>query len=188
MTVYLCLPAGEMESHYRWLRLIVHQALTVLEREGPYPRGKLPILFLMEEFASLGHLPIMEQAATYFPRFGVKLWIVLQDLAQLKRHYRHSWETMLSNAGVVQFFATSDPVTNDYISSRLGMTSFTLKARTIDDVQGEATHKERLIYPQEIEKVFAAATGRQGVIIAGRAPIAALRLGHQDVDAMKQRI
>jgi type IV secretion system protein VirD4 len=63
MTIYLCMSVGEMESHYRWLRLIVRQALTALEREGAYPRSKLPILFLMEEFASLGHMPIMEQAA-----------------------------------------------------------------------------------------------------------------------------
>jgi hypothetical protein len=35
-------------------------------------------------------------------------------------------------------------------------------------VQGEAAHKERLLYPQEIEKGFAAPTGRQGLIIAGR--------------------
>jgi type IV secretion system protein VirD4 len=187
VTIYLCIAVGEMESHYRWLRLIVRQALTTLEREGPYPRGKLPILFLMEEFASLGHMPIMEQAAAYFPGFGVKLWAILQDLAQLKRHYPHSWETMLGNAGLFQFFATSDPATNDYISSRLGMTSFTLKGRTIEEVQGEAAHKERLIYPQEIEKVFAAPTGRQGLIIAGQAPIAALRLTHAEVAEMKNR-
>ena len=186
MTIYLCLPAGEMESHYRWLRLVVRQALTALEREGRY-RGKLPILFLMEEFASLGHMPVMEQAAAYFPGFGVKLWCVLQDMAQLKRHYRHSWETMAGNAGLVQFFATTDPATNDYVSARLGMTSFALKGRTLDDIEGEAAHKERLIYPQEIEKVFAADTGRQGLIMAGRPPVAALRLTHADVNAMKKR-
>jgi hypothetical protein len=61
------------------------------------------------------------------------------------------------------------------------MTSFALKGHTIEDVEGEAAHKERLIYPQEIEKVFGAATGRQGLIIAGRAPVAALRLGHAEV-------
>jgi type IV secretion system protein VirD4 len=173
-------------SHYRWLRLIVRQALTALEREGAYPRGKLPILFLMEEFASLGHMPIMEQAAAYFPGFGVKLWMVLQDLAQLKRHYRDSWETMLGNAGLVQFFATSDPVTNDYISARLGMTSFALKGRTIEEIEGEAAHKERLIYPQEIEKVFAARTGHQGLMVAGRVPVAALRLSHEEVSKLKR--
>jgi type IV secretion system protein VirD4 len=141
----------------------------------------------MEEFASLGHMPIMEQAAAYFPGYGVKLWVVLQDLAQLKRHYRTSWETMVGNAGLLQFFATTDPVTNDYISARLGMTSFQLKARTIQDVRGEAAHKERLVYPQEIEKVFAAHTGRQGLLVAGRAPVAALRLTHAEVEAMRKR-
>jgi type IV secretion system protein VirD4 len=187
ITLYLCMSVGEMQSHFRWLRLIVRQALTALERRGPYPRERLPILFLMEEFAALGHMPIMEQAAAYFPGFGVKLWMVLQDLAQLKRHYRDSWATMLGNAGLVQFFASTDQVTNDYISARLGMTSFALKGRTVLDIEGEAAHKERLIYPQEIEKVFAAATGRQGLIIAGRAPVAALRLSHADVACMQLR-
>ena len=42
MTLYLCMSVGEMQSHFRWLRLIVRQALTVLERRGIYPRGKLP--------------------------------------------------------------------------------------------------------------------------------------------------
>ena len=35
--------------------------------------------------------------------------------------------------------------------------------------------KERLIYPQEIEKVLAARRGHQRLILAGRAPVAALR-------------
>jgi len=35
-TIYLCLPVGRMESHYRWLRLIVQMACTVLEQMGTY--------------------------------------------------------------------------------------------------------------------------------------------------------
>lgn len=69
---------------------------------------------------------------------------------------------------------------------RMGMTSFALKGRSVDDVTGEAAHKERLIYPQEIEKVFAAPTGRQGLVVAGRSPVAALRLSHADVERLYQ--
>ena len=76
-------------------------------------------------------------------------------------------------------------MTNDYISARLGMTSFALRGRTIEDIEGEAAHKERLIYPQEIEKVFAAQTGRQGLIIAGRPPVAGLRLSHDEVGGLR---
>jgi type IV secretion system protein VirD4 len=55
-TIYLCLPVGRMESHFRWLRLIVQMACTVLEQLGTYPRDRPPILFMMEEFATLGHM------------------------------------------------------------------------------------------------------------------------------------
>ena len=33
-TIYLCLPVGRMESHYRWLRLVIQMACTVLEQMG----------------------------------------------------------------------------------------------------------------------------------------------------------
>src|SRR6202035_1906978 len=104
-SIYLCLPVGRMESHYRWLRLIVQMACTVLEKHGSYPRGRPPIVFMMEEFATLGHMEIMERAAAYFPGFGVKLWAVLQDISQLERYYSSSYETFLGNASLIQCFA-----------------------------------------------------------------------------------
>ena len=84
MTLYLCLPVRSMTKHYRWLRLIVQMACTELEKLGAYPREQPPIIFMMEEFATLGHMEIMERAAAYFPGFGVKLWAVLQDTTQVQ--------------------------------------------------------------------------------------------------------
>jgi type IV secretion system protein VirD4 len=72
-TIYLCLPVGRMESHSRWLRLVVQMACVVLEQMGNYPRDRPPILFMMEEFPVLSHMEIMEKAAAYFPGFGIKL-------------------------------------------------------------------------------------------------------------------
>jgi type IV secretion system protein VirD4 len=74
---------------------------------------------MMEEFATLGHMEIMERAAAYFPGFGIKLWAVLQDITQLRRYYHSSWETFLGNAGLVQCFANGDQATLDYIARRL---------------------------------------------------------------------
>ncbi len=119
MTIVLCLPVGRMTSHARWLRLVVQLACTVLERRGAYPRHLPPILFMMEEFATLGHMEIMERAAAYFPGFGIKLWAILQDISQLKRNYDRGWETFLGNAGLVQCFANGDQSTLDYLSRRL---------------------------------------------------------------------
>lgn len=158
-TIYLCLPVGRMESHYRWLRLVVQMACTVLEQMGTYPRNRPPILFMMEEFATLGHLEIMERAAAYFPGFGVKLWAILQDTTQLQRCYNGSWETFLGNAGLVQCFANGDQATLDYIARRL----------------------ERLVAPFELRTAFSRQQFSQLLMIEGEPPEAAIRLEQEDV-------
>jgi type IV secretion system protein VirD4 len=158
-TIYLCLPVGRMESHYRWLRLIVQMACTILERLGPFSRNRTPILFMMEEFATLGHMEIMERAAAYFPGFGVKLWAVLQDTTQLQRYYQNGWETFLGNAGLIQCFANGDQSTLEYITKRL----------------------EKLIQPSELRTAFARRQFTQLLMMEGEAPAAAVRLEHVDV-------
>lgn len=163
-TIYLCLPVGRMESHYRWLRLVVQMACTVLEKAGTYPRDRTPILFMMEEFATLGHMEIMERAAAYFPGFGVKLWAVLQDVTQLTRYYNSSWETFLGNAGLIQCFANGDQATLGYISRRL----------------------ERLIEPFELRTAFSRQRFTQVLMMEGQPPAAAVRLEHEDVVAIRE--
>jgi hypothetical protein len=148
-----------MESHYRWLRLIVQMACTILERLGPFSRNRTPILFMMEEFATLGHMEIMERAAAYFPGFGVKLWAVLQDTTQLQRYYQNGWETFLGNAGLIQCFANGDQSTLEYITKRL----------------------EKLIQPSELRTAFARRQFTQLLMMEGEAPAAAVRLEHVDV-------
>jgi type IV secretion system protein VirD4 len=165
-TILLCLPVGRMESHYRWLRLVVQMACTVLERLGAYPRDRPPILFMMEEFATLGHMEIMERAAAYFPGFGVKLWAVLQDVTQLQRYYGRSWETFLGNAGLVQCFANGDQSTLNYIRERL----------------------ENLVVPFEARTAFSRERHSQLLMIEGERPAAAMRLEHVDVAAIRASI
>lgn len=186
-TIYLCLPSGRMQTHFRWLRLVVRMALRTLERRGRWPRDRLPMIFLMEEFASLGHMPIMEQAAAYFPGFGVKLWCVLQDLTQLQRHYRESWQTFLGNASVVQAFANADEVTLDYISRRLGYLSFVRGSSSVSDEGKNYRDKERLLHTHEMAKLFARATGNQILLVEGHDPIAAIRFSHEDIAELRRR-
>ena len=162
-TIYLCLPVGRTPSHFRWLRMIVQLACLALEQMGPYPREQPPILFMMEEFATLGHMEIMERAAAYFPGFGVKLWAVLQDVTQLQRYYAHSAETFLGNAGLIQCFANGDATTLEIIGDRLA----------------------ELIEPFELRQVFARDRFAQLLLMEGEAPAAAGRLEHADVASIR---
>jgi type IV secretion system protein VirD4 len=135
LTVYLCLPAGRMSTCNRWFRLFVNLALEAMERDKSKP--KIPVLAVLEEFHVLGHMQQVETAAALIAGFGMKLLIVLQDLTQLKRHYRDGWETFLGNAGTAMFFGNADGTTLKHISERCGQTSLMV------DRGSEITYKQR---------------------------------------------
>jgi type IV secretion system protein VirD4 len=120
VSLYLCLPPHRMADCGRWLRLVIASALEQTYASSDPPATGHPILFLLEEFPTLKHMEIIETAAGYAAGFGVKLWIITQDLAQLKRWYKDGWETFVGNAGVLQAFSNSDFTTLEYLSKRLG--------------------------------------------------------------------
>lgn len=122
VTVYLCLPATRLATHGRWLRLLIAMAMEAMERTGPLQEGKPPVLFVLDEFAALGHMESIEKAAGQIAGFGVKLWPVIQDLTQLQRDYKEAWETFMGNAGVLTFFGNTDLTTAEHIAKRLGDT------------------------------------------------------------------
>lgn len=120
ITVYLCLPATRLATHGRWLRLMIGMAIEAMEATGPLAHGHHPVLFVLDEFAALGHMESIEKAAGQIASFGVKLWPVIQDLTQLQRDYGNAWETFMGNAGLLTFFGNTDLTTVEHISKRLG--------------------------------------------------------------------
>jgi type IV secretion system protein VirD4 len=163
-SIFLSLPVTRMERHFRYQRLVVQLACNALERMGTYPRDRPPILFMMEEFATLGYMKVMEHAAAYFPGFGIKLHAVLQDITQLQRHYKSSWQTIIGNAGLVQLFANGDEETLRYAAGRMA----------------------RLIAPFELRTAFSRQRFSQLLLMEGLPPAAALRLDHSDVARIRE--
>ena len=178
-TIYLVLPGMRMPTHFRWLRLMIQQALGAVERH-PVPFGQTPVLFMLEEFAALGNLRSIEIAAGLLAGSGVKLWTVLQDLTQLKLHYPKSWETFLGNAGVIQAFANADPTTTEVLSKLLGMTTVVERQNTRTSMSGmshgdlgerEHLRAVHLLDPNEIAMHFARETNRQLIWVPRLPPI-----------------
>ena len=187
MTIYLVLPALRLSSHAKWLRLLIMQSLFEMERIGA-DRSVGPgehLLFVLEEFASLGHVEAIENAAGYMAGFGVKLWVVLQDLPQLQRHYQATWETFLGNAGIIQAFGNVDITTTEYLSKRLGNTRY-LHVRQDPAHSGTIQHGDfgiredlqetSLLAPDEIPLYFSRERNRQMVLIPGASPMYMNRL------------
>lgn len=178
LSVFLVLPSGRMSTHYRWLRLFINMAFTAMEQAEVAPAS--PVLWLLEEFAQLGNMRSLQAAAGYMAGFGVKLWVVLQDLPQLKTHYRESWETFLGNAGIVQAFGNTDPTTTRYLSERLGSVEVELQdlrptsagGMRQGDFGGHRRIERRpLLSPSEIERCFPREAGNALILAAGQKPL-----------------
>jgi type IV secretion system protein VirD4 len=118
ITVYLILPARRLGTHSTWLRLMIAAVLEPLMKDTR--KAAVPVLFMLDEFSQLGHLPVIENNMAMMRGYGLKLWAVVQDLAQLKQIYGERWESFTSNAGVLQSFAPQDVVTSEYLSQLSG--------------------------------------------------------------------
>jgi type IV secretion system protein VirD4 len=194
-TVFLVLPPERLGTHARWLRLLVAQALHSLARSSGYGRaGPSPILFLLDEFATLGRLEPLAQAYGLMAGYGVQLWAILQDLHQLKALYGERHGTFLANAAVTQVFNVADFDTAQWVSRTLGVTTETFIAQgtstnagSSSSMQGGSTssgegeswseHRVRrdLLTPDEVMRLPDHA---MLVLRPGRDPLVAAKVRH----------
>lgn len=186
-TLYLCLPATRMGTHARWLRVIINLALVAFERTKA--KAEIPVLMVLDEFAVLGHMKSVETAAGLMAGFGVKLWVVLQDLTQIKRLYKESWETFVGNAGVSTFWSNSDKSTLDYVSDKLGQTSVQLTHKNdvtpqqrLSGASGsrEELRVQKLAAPHELEQMLERRKRRILVLAAGQPPVILQRIHYYE--------
>ena len=126
VSVYLVLPVDRLTSHSRWLRLLIAQALTELSRVAARPNK--PVLLILDEFAQLGRMPIIEDAYGLMAGMGIRMHAIVQDLSQLQRLYGTGWQTFVANSGILQFFGTRDQFTANYVSDLIGKTTRTVRS------------------------------------------------------------
>jgi type IV secretion system protein VirD4 len=119
VTVYLILPATHLETHSNWLRLMIASALRAL-LATPASRKLPPVLFMLDEFAQLGHLPLISNAMNMSRSFGVQIWPIVQDLNQLHYIYKDNWENFIGACAALTSFAPRDLFTANYLSGRFG--------------------------------------------------------------------
>lgn len=185
-TIYLCLPAMRMGTHARWFRLMLLLALTVMERTKEKPPA--PVLFVLDEFPVMGPVAAIETAAGLMAGFGVKLWVIVQDIGQLKRHYAKTWQTFVANSGVVTAFGVSDQETLEVLSRKLGRMRMVEQVPTgavgMDMLSSTALRDERFDVPllaeHEIATLFAREKKRMLILAAGREPAIAGRIEYFD--------
>ena len=77
---------------------------------------------IVDELASLGRLPILEDLLAFFRGYGARCVLLLQDLAQLHKLYGLR-ETITGNCRVHLLTANQNPATRRHASSLAGTTT-----------------------------------------------------------------
>jgi hypothetical protein len=131
MSLFLCLPQRYMSTHYRWLRMMIALTVAKMEIVRGRPATGFPILMMLDEFAGLKRMEVIEQAAAQIAGYGVKLFFVLQSLEQLKAAYKDNWETFLSNSGLKIFFSLDDNFSREYVSKLVGETEVIREVQSV---------------------------------------------------------
>jgi type IV secretion system protein VirD4 len=180
MTVYLCLSAPKFPTFNRWLRLVLTSALDEMtDSLNPPP---LPVCFMLDELATLGHLATVENAIGLAAGYGVQLVCIFQDVAQMRDLYKGRWASFIGNAGVRALFNLDDYDTASYWSKFIGGQLVETRS-TKQDVygmsDGDTSISETmrpLLSPDKIMMDFA--SGKMLVLAQGTHPIITQRVAY----------
>ena len=119
MSVYLSIPINAVAGVAgRWLRMFVLLLIDMMMRVQTAP--KPPILLAVDEFPSLGKLDGIEVVAPVLRSYGVRFWVVGQDIEQFRKAYPDSWGSFIGGAEAVQFLGMKHPETVRMVVDFLG--------------------------------------------------------------------
>jgi len=145
LSVYLCLPQRYMSTHFRWLRMMIALTVTEMEKVRGRPATGYPVLMVLDEFAGMKRMEVIENAVAQIAGYGVKLFFILQSLEQLKAVYKENWETFLANSGLKVFFNLEDHFSREYVSKLIGETEVIREVRSASDSQSQSESISRSV-------------------------------------------
>jgi len=155
-SIYLVIPQDEIKTNGAWLGLLARQAIDAVARQ----RGNSQVLFLLDEASNMGRIHNLTESLTALPGLGVRVWMIVQELAELRRVYgREATATILSQSEVVQYFAVQNHDLAKEISAALGnrtvVTNSYNLGRSMNDAAGESFSEtgRPLLSPDEIRQL-----------------------------------
>ena len=172
MTVYLCLSAPKFPVFNRWLRLVLVSALD--EMTDTIDPPTLPVCFMLDELATLGHLEPVENAIGLAAGYGIQLVTVFQDVAQMRDLYQGRWASIIGNSGVRALFNLDDVETAEYWSKTLGGRAYESSSHKVDPYglrsdERVGENDKPLLSPEKLMYTFA--SGQMLILAQGAHPI-----------------
>jgi type IV secretion system protein VirD4 len=125
---------------------------------------------MFDEFPSLGKLDILQESLAFLPGYGIKAYLIAQDINQLYAHYGRD-EAITSTCHVQCAFAPNRIETAEHLSKLSGQTTV-VKEQVTTSGRGWSTNVSRsthevsrpLLTPDEAMRMKGAKKNAQGMI------------------------
>ena len=120
--MYIIIPSSD--DTFNFLAAMMYTQLfdVLYDRANFRYGGRLPVHVrcLLDEFANIGTIPRFEELLATMRSMEISANVIIQNLSQLKKMYKDSWENVLGNCDSLLFLGGQEPTTLDHISKTLG--------------------------------------------------------------------
>ena len=128
-------PSSDIYRTRPLLRLLLQQIVSRLTETMEFAEGQSgrrprnPVLLMLDEFPTLGRMDVLQTALAYLPGYGIRAYLIVQDLTQLAHAYGR-YEAIISNCHVRVAFAANKVETAKLISDMVGTMTVHKETRT----------------------------------------------------------
>ncbi|SDQ36831.1 type IV secretory system conjugative DNA transfer family protein [Pseudovibrio sp. Tun.PSC04-5.I4] len=132
--IYMVLSPAEIGRMKALIRIILNQMLTRLTSKMSHVEGetlyKHRMLLMLDEFPQLGKLDIFESSLAFMAGYGLKAFLIAQDITQLQSAYTRE-ESIISNCHIRIAYAPNKIETAKVLSDMAGKTTVVQRKRSV---------------------------------------------------------
>jgi type IV secretion system protein VirD4 len=157
VSLYFVVKPVDKDRIRPFVRLFITQVIRRLADSMEFKDGeqvknyKHRLLLMLDEFPSLGRLQIFEEALAFIAGYGLKAYLIIQDIAQLHKIYGKD-EAITGNCHVKIAYATSNPDTAKYLSESSGVTTIIKESESVSGERMSPFKKSVSVSVQEISR------------------------------------
>lgn len=120
--MYIIIPSSD--DTFNFLAAMMYTQLfdVLYDRANFKHGGRLPfhVRCLLDEFANVGTITRFEELLATMRSMEISANVIIQNLSQLKKMYKDSWENVLGNCDSLLFLGGQEPTTLEHVSKTLG--------------------------------------------------------------------
>lgn len=135
VSLYLVVPPNDKARLRPLIRLVLNQIFRQTTEKMDFADGrsvagyKHRLLMMLDEFPALGKLDLVQESLAFVAGYGIKCYLITQDLTQLYAAYGKD-ESILSNCHVRMAYAPNKVETAELLSKYCGVTTINKQTRS----------------------------------------------------------